>query len=72
MPKPWCDSGSYTNEDCDQNKDEVVYERQGFYVVFTHDRELHNIDKVKIKISWFPAVVMRCKQISLQTMDVSL
>jgi hypothetical protein len=51
MPAKKRDSDSSNDEEGDRNKDEEVYERQDLYVVFTHERELRNIDQVKIKIS---------------------
>ena len=43
------DSDSSQDEgEADENE---VYTRQDLYVVFTHERELRNVDQVRIKIS---------------------
>lgn len=46
-----------------------MLERQDLYVVFTHERELRNVDQVKIKLSQFTGVVMRCKNITSAAME---
>jgi hypothetical protein len=62
-------SDSSQEEAEDPKNEEGPTERQDLYVVFTHDRELRNVDQVRIKIQRFTGVVMRCKQISQLAMD---
>jgi hypothetical protein len=51
MPAKRKDSESSNDEEHEVNEDGKTQERQDCYVVFTHERELRNIDQVKIKIS---------------------
>lgn len=62
-------------KDSDSSQEEMehdeneVYQRQDLYVVFTHERELRNVDQVRIKISQFTGVVMRLKTITVPAME---
>jgi len=59
--------GSEAEEEVEQEK-EPVYERQDLFVIFTSERELRNIDQVRVKISQFTGIVMRTKTVSDSTM----
>ena len=62
------DQSDSSQEEVEQDENEV-YQRQDLYVVFTNDRELRNVDQVRIKISQFTGVVMRLKVITESSMS---
>ena len=62
------ESESEETEEHEQEK-EPVYERQDLFVIFTSERELRNIDQVRVKISQFTGIVMRTKTVSETTLQ---
>ena len=68
MPVKKRDSDSSADE-AEEVKQQENVERQNLFVVFTHERELRNIDQVRMKISQFTCVCMRCKNITALAME---
>ena len=68
MPVKKRDSDSSADE-AEEVKQQENVERQNLFVVFTHERELRNIDQVRMKISQFTGVCMRCKNITALAME---
>ena len=57
-------SESSNEEEAEKKEDEGPHERQDLYVVFTSERDLRSVEQIRMKLSQFTGVVMRCKQIT--------
>ena len=61
-------TASEEEEEHEPEKEEPVYERQDLFLIFTNERELRNIDQVRVNISQFTGIVIRTKTVSENTL----